>query len=90
MGRALAADMMVRVSGLKAKPELNGQVGRLLKVVEGKGRWQKRLDSGKAVEIKPENLEPLSEGDNEIEMWMQDEVTAPEVIFGSRRCGMSS
>lgn len=81
----LAADTKVRVSGLKAKPELNGQAGRLLKFDEEKGRWQTKLDSGKMLEIKPDNLEPLEgngksypeEGDGSVVFALGDPQTSP-------------
>jgi len=53
----LAPRMTVRIVGLKAKPELNGQEGTLMKFDESKGRWQTQLSSGKTLEVKPDNLE---------------------------------
>ena len=39
------------------KPEMNGQEGVLLMFDEAKGRWQVKLNSGKVLEVKPENLQ---------------------------------
>ena len=47
----------VRLQGLKMKPEINAQEGVLLKFDEAKGRWQAKLNSGKVLEVKPENLQ---------------------------------
>ena len=58
---ALVPGHEVRLQGLKAKPELNGQEGTLLKFDEAKGRWQTKLRSGKVLEVKPENLKFESE-----------------------------
>ena len=53
----LAPGLEVRLQGLKMKPEMNGQVGVLLMFDEAKGRWQVKLNSGKVLEVKPENLQ---------------------------------
>ena len=54
---ALAPGLEVRLQGLKMKPEMNGQEGVLLMFDEVKGRWQMKLNSGKVLEVKPENLQ---------------------------------
>ena len=54
---ALAPGLEVRLQGLKMKPEMNGQEGVLLMFDEAKGRWQIKLNSGKVLEVKPENLQ---------------------------------
>jgi hypothetical protein len=65
-GGAVAASLEpnghVRVVGLKAKPELNGMDGTLVAFDESKGRWATRLSSGKMLEVKPDNLEPIAAG----------------------------
>jgi len=47
----------VRLTGLKAKPELNEQEGTLVCFDEVKGRWQTKLTNGQMLEVKPDNLE---------------------------------
>eukprot|EP00928_Gymnodinium_smaydae_P033008 TRINITY_DN23762_c0_g1_i1.p1 TRINITY_DN23762_c0_g1~~TRINITY_DN23762_c0_g1_i1.p1 ORF type:complete len:712 (-),score=148.44 TRINITY_DN23762_c0_g1_i1:180-2315(-) len=60
----LAAQAKVRIVGLKAKPELNGTSGVLIQFDEAKGRWQTRLETGKVLEVKPDNLEAISASGN--------------------------
>ena len=52
---------MVRISGLQAKPELNGQVASAGEFAAAKGRYAVRLSSGGWVTIKPTNLAEASE-----------------------------
>lgn len=55
---------LVQVVGLQAKPELNGQTGKVLRWVEEKQRWEVRLDSMRGnvapLGLKPANLERYS------------------------------
>uniref|UniRef100_A0A6T1ECE3 Uncharacterized protein n=1 Tax=Alexandrium monilatum TaxID=311494 RepID=A0A6T1ECE3_9DINO len=46
----------VRVQGLKAKPELNGQLGRLLELTTEEGRWRVVMDDGSGYSLRPANL----------------------------------
>jgi len=50
----------VRVVGLKARPDLNGEVGLALRFVQDAGRWTVRLRNGDGVKVKPANLEGLA------------------------------
>lgn len=52
----------VRLSGLQARPELNGELGVAMRFVEAEGRWLVRLADGDGKKLKPANLIPL-EGD---------------------------
>eukprot|EP00929_Paragymnodinium_shiwhaense_P080644 TRINITY_DN42070_c0_g1_i1.p1 TRINITY_DN42070_c0_g1~~TRINITY_DN42070_c0_g1_i1.p1 ORF type:complete len:457 (+),score=86.47 TRINITY_DN42070_c0_g1_i1:114-1484(+) len=49
----------VRLKGLVACPELNGEMGIALRFVEESGRWLVRLCNGDGKQLKPANLEPL-------------------------------
>ena len=46
----------VQIVGLKGRPELNGQQGACGELVEAKGRYPVRLESGESVLIKMMNL----------------------------------
>ena len=46
----------VRVEGLQARKDLNGELGVALKYVSDTGRWLVRLRNGEGVKIKPDNL----------------------------------
>lgn len=57
---ALREGQRVRLAGLKACPELNGKLGKLLQFDEDKGRWQVKLkDSTKL--LKADNLVPCDD-----------------------------
>mmetsp|Transcript_28171 Transcript_28171/g.45282 ORF Transcript_28171/g.45282 Transcript_28171/m.45282 type:complete len:465 (+) Transcript_28171:84-1478(+) len=58
----ISGGQTVRLAGLRAAPELNGQVGIALRFVESSGRWLVRLCNGEGKQLKPSNLETL-EGD---------------------------
>lgn len=47
----------VILHGLKARPELNGELGVALRFAESNGRWQVRLRNGDGKELKPTNLQ---------------------------------
>lgn len=49
----------VRLAGLQARPDLNGEVGIALRFVEGSGRWLVRLKGGEGKQLKPANLAPV-------------------------------
>eukprot|EP00008_Paramoeba_atlantica_P009371 CAMPEP_0201489348 /NCGR_PEP_ID=MMETSP0151_2-20130828/22303_1 /ASSEMBLY_ACC=CAM_ASM_000257 /TAXON_ID=200890 /ORGANISM="Paramoeba atlantica, Strain 621/1 / CCAP 1560/9" /LENGTH=474 /DNA_ID=CAMNT_0047874917 /DNA_START=58 /DNA_END=1482 /DNA_ORIENTATION=- len=51
----------VRLKGLKARPELNGEVGLALQFSDESGRWMVRMANGDGLKIKPDNLEGVSE-----------------------------
>ena len=48
----------VRLSNLKARPDLNGEVGITLSFDARAGRWLVRLRNGEGKKLKPANLEP--------------------------------
>lgn len=49
----------VRLMGLKANPELNGEIGIALRFMEEPGRWLVRLRNGEGKRLRPVNLEGL-------------------------------
>ena len=51
----------VQVRGLKAKPELNGKQGTIGELVEAKGRFPVKLESGEAMLIKMMNLVAIAD-----------------------------
>lgn len=66
-GDAFQAGVKVRICGLNKTSALNGQIGVLEHFVEASGRWQVVLDSGSSKAIKTENLELVSEDEDEVE-----------------------
>ena len=60
---------LVMIVGIKARPELNGNVGTIDKFDEAKGRFPVHLTSGEAVLIKTVNLISVGPG--------QDTLTQP-------------
>eukprot|EP00929_Paragymnodinium_shiwhaense_P050944 TRINITY_DN25647_c0_g1_i1.p2 TRINITY_DN25647_c0_g1~~TRINITY_DN25647_c0_g1_i1.p2 ORF type:complete len:119 (+),score=30.51 TRINITY_DN25647_c0_g1_i1:60-416(+) len=49
----------VEMRGLKAKPELNGAVGELVRFDPQSGRWHLQLLSGfETLKVRPDNLQP--------------------------------
>lgn len=66
----ISGGQTVRLSGLRAVPELNGQVGIALRFVESSGRWLVRLCNGEGKQLKPVNLEALEgEGGRVLAVW---------------------
>lgn len=60
----------VRLVGLQAAPELNGEVGIALRFAENSSRWLVRLRNGEGKQLRPQNLEPLShEGGRVFAVW---------------------
>lgn len=57
----LRVGQKVRVVGLKARPELNGQVGSLAEWSSGDERWRVRMVDGSGKMYKSANLEVMSE-----------------------------
>jgi hypothetical protein len=55
----IAGGQTVRLMGLKAAPELNGEVALALRFDDASGRWLVRLRNGEGKRLKPANLEPL-------------------------------
>lgn len=51
--------LQVQLCGLVAKPELNGEVGRLVRFIEETGRWECWLMDGESVNVKPANFQVL-------------------------------
>lgn len=49
----------VRLAGLKANPELNGEIGIALRFLEEPGRWLVRLRNGEGKRLRPANLDGL-------------------------------
>lgn len=68
----------VRISGLQAKPELNGQIGSCADFVEDQGRYAVRLSDGKRVALKPANLVVVS--DAEAKEWASAHAAAGTVV----------
>lgn len=61
-GRAeqiVEAGTLVRVAGLKSRPELNGCEGSLLELDGATGRWNVSMKDGSGLSLKPENFERL-------------------------------
>jgi hypothetical protein len=52
--------MRVRIAGVQARPELNGQSGTTGEFDKEKGRCAVRLPSGECIALKPANIEVLS------------------------------
>lgn len=50
----------VQITGLQAKPELNGREGTLLNFMADTGRWGVVLSGGNKLSVKPDNLELLA------------------------------
>jgi hypothetical protein len=46
----------VRIDGLAARPELNGQSGTAAEYLQERGRYGVRLDDGTVIALKPDNL----------------------------------
>jgi len=53
---AIAPGMRVSISGLVARPELNGKYGTVAEWDEGESRWKVRTDDGTGLMLKPTNL----------------------------------
>ena len=49
----------VRLTGLQARPDLNGEAGIAMRFIESSGRWLVRLKGGEGKQLKPANLEPI-------------------------------
>jgi len=56
--RSTSVGTRVEIQGLQSKPQLNGQVGRVVQWMEAKGRYKVVIDGGEAttVLVKPANL----------------------------------
>ena len=61
MTPGIAPGIFVCLRGLKARPELNGELGLLIKYNEKKGRGQVLVGEREEVLLKDENLEHLSQ-----------------------------
>lgn len=55
----IVGGMTVRLTGLQAAPELNGELGLTLRFNEAAGRWLVRLRNGEGKQLRPANLEAL-------------------------------
>lgn len=69
----------VRISGLQAKPALNGEIANAGEFDEGKGRYAVRLGDGTRVALKPANLCEVSEA----EALAAAEARSPGTVVGS-------
>jgi len=66
----IAGGQSVRLAGLQACPELNGEVGIALRFAEQSGRWLVRLRNGEGKQLRPQNLVPFShEGGQVFAVW---------------------
>ncbi|KAK3245884.1 hypothetical protein CYMTET_44567 [Cymbomonas tetramitiformis] len=52
----------VRLTGLQARKDLNGQVGLAVKFAEASGRWTVRMQDGEGKQVRPVNLEAAENG----------------------------
>jgi hypothetical protein len=59
---AVRGGQTVRLCGLQARPDLNGEIGLALRFAEEAGRWLVMLRNGEGKKLKPANLEPLEGG----------------------------
>lgn len=57
----LCPGTIVRLHGLKSRPDLNGVPGMTIAFDNGKGRWQVRMEGREDMLLKEENLHALSE-----------------------------
>merc|ERR1711964_302417 len=53
----LLAGQTVTIEGLKNYPQHNGKKATTLKYIPEKGRWNVKLDGGKVIRVRPENLQ---------------------------------
>ena len=81
----LVAGIRVRLAGLEAFVELNGQQGTLLSFDEQRGRWQVRLESGLVKNVRAGNLTNLSESTLPADGKPEKGVTGPNTIFSIPR-----
>jgi len=58
----LHSGQSVRLTGLQARPDLNGEIGIALRFSEESGRWLVRLKGGEGKQLKVANLDPLGYG----------------------------
>jgi hypothetical protein len=63
--------MVVRLDGLKARADLNGQWGMLLGFDDAKGRWNVRIEGSDDMAIRVENLLPVSQ--EEYDAWAAEQ-----------------
>merc|ERR1711957_613266 len=54
---AFGTGQTISLSGLKARGDLNGEVGIVLQFVTDTGRWMIRLRNGEGVKVKPANMQ---------------------------------
>eukprot|EP00039_Didymoeca_costata_P022554 m.4738 g.4738 ORF g.4738 m.4738 type:complete len:506 (-) comp3080_c0_seq1:147-1664(-) len=57
--QSLGGGQTVEIQGLKARPDLNGEIGLLLRFDKPSGRWLVRLKNGEGKKVKPDNLKGL-------------------------------
>lgn len=62
----IAGGQTVRLAGLRAAPELNGEMGVALRFLESAARWLVRLRNGEGKQLKPINLEALAGGEGRV------------------------
>jgi len=62
----------VRLTGLVARPDLNGEIGISLRFNDETGRWTVRLRNGEGKNIKTSNLEPVEGADGRVLVFWGD------------------
>jgi len=67
-----AGGQMVRLTGLKAAPELNGEVGLTLRFAQASGRWLVKLRNGEGKQLKNVNLEALEGAEGRVLVFWGD------------------
>merc|ERR1712086_469865 len=79
---------LVKIVGLKAKPALNGAVGKLLRYETQSGRWHFQLLSGiEVVKVRPENMTADEAPDGVQRDTHKDEVKMPGLVSSVELCG---
>lgn len=68
----LCVGLRVRMTGLQTAVHLNGQAGTAVRRLDN-GRWQVTLEDGSDKTVKPENLEPLEDGEADGRALVQQE-----------------
>ena len=78
------SEKRVRIHGLMSKPELNGTYGTIRGFDKTSGRYMVRLEgTGGTIKLKPENVEPESEGMSKEEN-VNEAAAGEEYPFGAQ------
>jgi len=59
----------VKLTGLQSAPELNDEIGIALRFEESSGRWLVRLRNGDGKQLKPANLQGISQSGRVLVIW---------------------